>query len=97
MSMITMLVIEIASSSQKDPVRRPDSHFLVGLRALPGDKAILSIKDDGPSLCSSRGGASSDRALGMDILHGLANQLHGTLSVKFDNGTEVALVFPKAT
>jgi two-component system, sensor histidine kinase PdtaS len=94
MSVITMLVIEAANNAQKHVFeRRLGRHFLVSLRTLSENRAMLSVSDDGPGL-SSKGNQSVERTLGLSILQSLADQLHGTLSVKSEKGTEVGVVFP---
>ena len=94
MSVITMLVIEVANNAQKHVFeRRLGGHFLVSLRALSENRAMLSVSDDGPGL-SSRGNQSVERTLGLSILQSLVSQLHGTISIKSEAGTEVSVVFP---
>ena len=94
MSVITMLVIEVANNAQKHVFeRRLGRHFWVSLRALSESRAKLSVSDDGPGL-SSKGNLSVERTLGLSILQSLADQLHGTLSVKSEKGTEVSVMFP---
>ena len=94
MSVITMFVVEVANNAQKHVFeRRLGGHFLVSLRALSESRAKLSVSDDGPGL-SSRGNQSVERTLGLSILQSLADQLHGTLSIKSETGTEVSVVFP---
>ncbi len=94
MSVITMLVIEVANNAQKHVFeRRLGWHFLVSLRAISENSAILLVRDDGPGW-SSKGRQSAERTLGLPILQGLADQLHGTLSIRSEKGTEVSVVFP---
>ena len=94
MSVITMLVIEVANNAQKHVFgRKLGRHFLVSLRTLSESRAMLSVSDDGPGL-SSKGTQSVERTLGLSILQSLADQLHGTLSIKSETGTEVSVVFP---
>ena len=97
MSIVTMIVIEIANNAQKHVFERNLGwHFLVSLRGLPDARAVLSVKDDGPGW--SPGSASDGkRTLGMTVLRGLADQLDGNLHVKSENGTEVSVIFPTST
>jgi two-component sensor histidine kinase len=94
-SIIAMLVIEIANNSAKH-VFRPNlgSHFEVILRALPGHRVMLSIRDDGPGAISTVDSAPSNPKLGMRILQGLADQLDGTLVTELDQGGKVTVNFP---
>jgi two-component sensor histidine kinase len=95
MSIIAMLVIEIANNSMKHVFERSlGSRFEVTLVRLPGGRAVLKIKDDGPGARDIVDMASSDRSLGVRILQGLAAQIQGTLTAKFDQGTEVMIEFP---
>lgn len=49
MSVITMIVLEVANNAQKHVFERSLGwHLLVSLRALPDGRAVLSVKDDGP-------------------------------------------------
>ena len=94
MSVITMLVIEVANNAQKHVFgRRLGRHFLVSLRTLSENRAMLSVSDDGPGW-SPKGTQSVERTLGLSILQSLADQLHGTLSIKSETGTEVSVAFP---
>ena len=94
MSVITMLVLEVANNAQKHVFeRRLGRHFQISLRALSEGHAILLVRDDGPGW-SPTGTHSVERTLGLSILQSLADQLHGTLSIKSATGTEVSFVFP---
>jgi hypothetical protein len=94
MSVITMLVIEIANNAQKHVFERNLGwHFLVSLRALPDGHVVLSVKDDGPGWSPTNSG-DLERSLGLTILQSLADQLGGELQVKSDKGTLVSVVFP---
>ena len=94
-SVIAMLVIEVANNSAKHVFRRNlGSLFEVSLLALPGHRAMLRIKDDGPGTTDSGEIASTREKLGMRILQGLADQIHGTLNVGIHRGMEVTVDFP---
>ena len=94
MSVITMLVIEVANNAQKHVFRHDRGRsFLVSLQALPKGLAILLVKDDGPGWAPSESG-DYDRTLGLTIIQGLTEQLGGTLDVRWENGTEVSIIFP---
>jgi hypothetical protein len=67
---------------------------MIGLLALPGHRAMLRIKDDGPGTTDSGEIASTREKLGMRILQGLADQIHGTLNVGIHRGMEVTVDFP---
>jgi len=97
-SVIAMLVIETANNSLKHVFQRNiGSRFDVALLALPGKRAILRIKDDGLAAVDTIADtASPTRGLGMHILQGLVGHIRGTLSIKHDEGTEIAVEFPIA-
>jgi two-component sensor histidine kinase len=97
-SVIAMLVIETANNSLKHVFQRNiGSRFDVALLALPGKRAILRIKDDGLAAVDTIADtASPTRGLGMHILQGLAGHIRGTLSIRHDEGTEIAVEFPIA-
>ena len=90
MSVIALMVIEIANNAQKH-VFLPDlgRRFLVSLHVL-GNRALLSVRDDGPNWALE---VSTERSLGLTILHNLARQLGGDLSITSKNGTEVRVSF----
>jgi two-component sensor histidine kinase len=94
-SVIAMLVMEIATNSAKHVFQQNlGSRFEVILRALSDNRAILSIKDDGPGATDGGDTALSRHQLGARILQGLADQLHGTLSTEIDQGRKVTVIFP---
>ena len=70
--------------------------FIVSLRALREDRAVLSVHNDGPAWSQDNTG-SIDRTPSLTILQSLAGQLHGNLRVKSEDGTEVSVVFPTLT
>ena len=81
MSVITMIVIEVANNAQKHVFgRNLGEHFLVSFRAVSDNRAALSMKDDGPGW-SIDDTVYAGRTLGLTILEGLADQLHGTLHI----------------
>jgi two-component sensor histidine kinase len=97
MSVITMIVIEVANNAQKHVFgRNLGEHFLVSFRAVSDTCAALSIKDDGPGW-SPDDTVYAGRTLGLTILEGLADQLHGTLHITSEKGTETTVVFPLFT
>jgi len=94
-SVIAMLVMEVANTSAKHVFERNlGSRFEVALLALPGHRAVLKVRDDGPGTTDCSDVASSKQKLGMRILQGLADQLHGTLTTELDQGREVMVDFP---
>lgn len=95
MSTITMLVLEIASEAQKAVFQRgKGSHFSVVLKALPDNRAALTIKDDGAATPKSSGSVPAERSRGLEIVQALVNQMHGTLRTSFIGGAEFAIEFP---
>ena len=97
MSVITMIVIEVANNAQKHVFgRNLGERFLVSFRAVSDTCVALSIKDDGPGW-SPDDTAYAGRTLGLTILEGLADQLHGTLHINSARGTETSVVFPLLT
>ena len=55
---------------------------------------MLKVRDDGPGTMDCTGVASLKQKLGMRILQGLADQIHGTLTTELDQGREVVVEFP---
>jgi two-component sensor histidine kinase len=94
-SILAMIVMEIASNSAKHVFRQNlGSHFGVVLRTLPGNRAMLSVRDDGPGEIDAGDTTRSRQQLGARILQGLADQLHGTLSTEIYQGRKVTVSFP---
>ena len=94
-SVIAMLVMEAANNSAKHVFQRDlGSRFEVALQALPGHRAILRVRDDGPGAADAGDGRRSEQKLGMRILQGLADQIHGTLATELDQGGKVMVDFP---
>jgi two-component sensor histidine kinase len=91
MSVLAMLVMEIANNSAKHVFQRDlGSHFAVELLALPGRRVMLKVSDDGPGIEDSE----EHEGLGTHILKGLAVQIGGTLAIARDHGTIVRVDFP---
>ena len=64
-SVIAMLVIEVATNSVKHVFERNlGSHFEVDLLALPGHRAVLKIRDDGPGADRIRSGGTLEAKVG---------------------------------
>ena len=94
-SVIAMLVMEAAHNSAKHVFQRDlGSRFEVALQALPGHRAILRVNDDGPGAADAGEERPSQQNLGMRILQGLADQIHGTLAAELDRGGKIMVDFP---
>jgi two-component sensor histidine kinase len=94
-SVIAMLVMEAANNSAKHVFQRNlGSRFEVSLQALPGHRALLRISDDGPRATGAGDGRPPEKKLGMRILQGLADQIHGTLATELDQSGNVMVNFP---
>jgi two-component sensor histidine kinase len=91
MSVLAMLVMEIANNSAKHVFQRDlGSHFEVELLALPGRRVLLKVSDDGPGIDEG----DENQGLGTQILKGLADQINGTLTIAHDRGMTVRMEFP---
>lgn len=94
-SVVAMLVMEVANNSEKHVFRRHlGSRLEVALLALPGKRAVLCVKDDGPGIVRARDLDQATRTLGTRIIQGLVDQLHGTLVTELDQGRKVTVTFP---
>jgi two-component sensor histidine kinase len=95
LSIIAMLVIEVTNNAMKHVFQQQlGSRLQVTLVAIPGRRAMLAIKDDGPGTGESVNSTPSGQNLGMRIIQGLAGQIEGSVAIKHDQGTEVAVTFP---
>jgi two-component sensor histidine kinase len=89
-----MMVIEAAHNAQKHAFsQHVGSCFHVSLRRSRGGQALLTVRDDGPGYMSNDL-APSDRSLGLSVVRGLVNQLHGDLMIKSDGGVQIRVAFP---
>jgi two-component sensor histidine kinase len=94
-SIVAMLVIEVANNAAKHVFQRDlGSRFEVTLKALSNHRAMLKVADDGPGTAGSDHVTSPGQKLGLQILQGLSDQIHGTLTVAVDKGREVTVAFP---
>jgi two-component sensor histidine kinase len=94
-SIIAMLVVEVANNAAKHVFQRDlGSRFEVTLKGLSNTRAMLKVTDDGPGATGSSDVPSPGQKLGMQILQGLSDQIHGTLTVAVDKGREVTVAFP---
>jgi two-component sensor histidine kinase len=94
-SIIAMLVIEVANNAAKHVFQQNlGSRFEVSLRALSNHRAMLKVADDGPGATGSNDMTSAGQQLGMQILQGLSDQIHGTLTIAVDKGREITVAFP---
>ena len=96
MTIVCLIVIEAAMNSLKHIFRRRRGHlFAVELRRARDNRLVLTIWDDGPGFDAGSVVANSD-GLGLSIMHGLAAELGGTLSLESSGGTTVKLEFAEA-
>jgi two-component sensor histidine kinase len=94
MSTITMLVIEAANNSQKHVFQHGyGSHLAISLQALPNDRALLTIRDDGQGKSEVANATSAEQGLGMHIIEGLVTEMRGTLKIRYASGMEIAVEF----
>jgi two-component sensor histidine kinase len=94
-SIVAMLVIEVANNAAKHVFQRDlGSRFEVTLKALSNHRAMLKVADDGPGTAGSDHVTSPGQKLGLQILQGLSDQIHGTLTVAVDKGREVTVALP---
>jgi two-component sensor histidine kinase len=95
LSIIAMLVIEITNNAMKHVFQKHlGSRLQVTLVALPGKRAMLGIKDDGPGALDSSKPVPQAQSLGMRIIEDLAEQIEGRVTITHDLGTEVVVTFP---
>ncbi len=77
-SILAMIVAEAVANSIKHAYRGRDAGRLeVSLRPVPGQRLLLRVSDDGPG--AVREPEADEVSLGMLIMRGLADRLHGTL------------------
>jgi two-component system, sensor histidine kinase PdtaS len=96
MTIICLIVIEAAMNSLKHIFRRRRGHmFAVDLQRLPDEGLVLAVWDDGPGFDAGTVLANSD-GLGLSIMHGLAAELGGILSLESAGGTTVKVEFGAA-
>jgi two-component sensor histidine kinase len=92
---IAMLVVEVANNAAKHVFQRQlGSRFTVTLKALSNHRAVLKVADDGPGTTDIDDVTSPGQKLGMQILKGLSDQIHGALTIAVDRGREITVIFP---
>lgn len=95
MSMITMLVIELANNAQKHVFRKGlGTRFTMKLQRIAADRAALTVWDDGPGAFQTADADIVDDGLGLGIVRDLVAQLRGRLSLTPGRGTEFIVEFP---
>lgn len=89
-----LLISEVVSNSLKHgfPDNR-EGEVRIVLRRQPGTGVSLSMADNGVGLPGGLDWASS-RSLGLRLVRALSEQLHATLDIRSQDGTEVRLSFP---
>src|SRR5271166_426794 len=95
-TMVCLIVIEAAMNALKHIFRRRRGHlFAVELRWRDDGRVELTMWDDGPGFDAGSVVANPD-GLGLSIMHGLAAELGGTLSLESRGGTIVTVDFAAA-
>lgn len=95
MSILTMLVIEMANNAQKHVFQYGlGTRFTLALKAVAGGRAALTMSDDGPGLTNMTEAAPGANQLGVRITQQLTAQLGGTWTVIPGVGTTVMVEFP---
>jgi two-component sensor histidine kinase len=91
---IALLVSELVTNCLKHAFKeRPQGHIAITFRRCPKQNdLVLTVSDDGCGATASSGG----HGLGKTIIHGLAVQLHGSITWDGTRGTTVSLRFPNA-
>ena len=90
-----LVVNELVTNAFKHA--RPEdgaTHVSVKLGVEPGG-TVLVVSDNGPGLPENFD-ASQSSSLGMDLVHSLVEQLHGTIDYDFDEGARWRVVIPPA-
>ena len=95
-TIICLIVIEAAMNSSKHIFRhRRGCMFAVELRNTADDRLVLTIWDDGPGF-GAGGVAANAHGLGLSIMHDLAAELGGCLTLDSLSGTTVKVEFAGA-
>jgi two-component sensor histidine kinase len=89
-----LLISEVISNSLKHafPDNR-EGEIRIVLRRQPGSEVSLSMADNGVGLPGGLDWTSS-RSLGLRLVRALSEQLHASLDIRSEGGTEVRLSFP---
>jgi two-component sensor histidine kinase len=88
-----LIVNELISNALKHafPAGRP-GQVRVDLRLVDGNQCRLEVSDDGVGL-SSDFDVERAESLGLQLVHDLTRQLHGTMTVERAGGTRFAIDF----
>ena len=91
-----LIINELVSNALKHAF--PDGrvgHVRVELRPLRGQRHVLVVSDDGVGLPPNLDLERAD-SLGLQLVHDLTEQLHGTVAVNRDSGTTFTITFEEA-
>jgi two-component sensor histidine kinase/GAF domain-containing protein len=88
-----LIVNELISNALKHafPAGRP-GQIRVELRLVEGQRCLLEVTDDGVGL-SADFDVERAGSLGLQLVHDLTHQLHGTIAVERGSGTRFAIAF----
>ncbi len=88
-----LIINELISNALKHafPAGRP-GQVRVSLRLVDGKRCLLEVSDDGVGLSSGFDVEQAD-SLGLQLVHDLTRQLHGTIVVERRRGTRFAIAF----
>ena len=88
-----LIINELISNALKHafPAGRP-GQVRVGLKLVDGKQCLLEVSDDGIGL-SADFEVERAASLGLQLVHDLTRQLHGTIAVQRGSGTRFAIAF----
>ncbi len=98
MTAIALLVNEAAINAAKHVFRpRKGALFEVSLAEVEPGRMQLTIRDDGPGLCSDAAPGPEAQRFGLTVMRGLAGQLGGSLEMPEGPGATLRVTFPRAS
>lgn len=91
---VSLIVTELVTNALKYAFPSGEGTIRIRTRSLPENRVELSVQDDGVGLPAGFDPATSG-GLGMQIVHGLTDQIRGTVEVTSEKGTTVVVTFPR--
>ncbi|MHB0955463.1 MAG: PAS domain-containing protein [Pirellulaceae bacterium] len=91
-----LILNELATNALKHAFRgQPGGEVAVSLRGTPEGQVCLRVEDDGVGLPAGFDWRTAD-SLGLHLVHMLVGQLHASVEITSDEGTQIAVTFGAA-
>lgn len=93
---VSLILTELVTNALKYAFPSGEGTIRISTRSLPENRVELSVQDDGVGLPAGFDPMTGG-TLGMQIVHGLTNQIQGTVEMTGGKGTTVVVTFPRGS